>query len=244
MATQPATVIVVPTYNEKDNLAPLVTEVLATLPEAHVLVVDDRSPDGTGELAESLARGDQRIHVSHGPGKQGLARAYAQGFRWALAHGYELIFEMDCDFSHQPKHLPQFVAAARDADLVLGSRYAPGGGTVNWKLSRRLVSQAGNFYARSVLGLARYRDLTGGFKCFRRAVLEAVDFEHLLCTGYGFQVELTFRAHKLGFRIVEVPIMFPDRKVGQSKMSGAIVKEALLTLPRLRFRPLQRPQGR
>lgn len=231
----PSTLIIVPTYDERDNLAPLVTAIHEALPYAHVLVVDDNSPDGTGALADALAAGDERVHVLHREGKQGLGTAYVAGFRYALARDYELVFEMDADFSHQPRYLPDFVKAALDgADLVLGCRYIPGGGTEDWGLWRRFVSQGGNLYARTILGLP-FRDLTGGYKCFRRATLEALDLDAVQSTGYAFQIELTYRAHKAGMRIVEVPIVFPDRRVGQSKMSGNIVREAMLNVLKMRF---------
>jgi dolichol-phosphate mannosyltransferase len=233
MAAGEKILIIVPTYNEKENLPLLVGQVLEVVPQVEILVVDDNSPDGTGELADGLAQKDKRIHVLHRAGKQGLGRAYAAGFKWAIANGYDLIFEMDCDFSHRPEHLPEFLDAARDADLVLGSRYIKGGGTQGWGLSRKIISGGGNLYARTVLGLP-YRDLTGGFKCFRRHVLEALDLDNLLSFGYCFQIELTFRTHRKGFRIKEIPILFPDRTRGQSKMSGKIFKEAFFTVWKLR----------
>jgi dolichol-phosphate mannosyltransferase len=199
-----------------------------------VLVIDDRSPDGTGELADRLAAAEPRIKVLHRPGKEGLGKAYLAGFAWALERGYRLVMEMDADFSHDPKHLPAMLAAARGADLVLGSRYVPGGGTVNWGLGRRILSRGGSLYARTILGL-RFRDLTGGFKCFRREVLEAIDLGSVSCTGYAFQIELTYRAARRGYRVVEVPIVFADRRVGQSKMSRRIVLEALLKVWAIRF---------
>lgn len=228
--------LVVPTYNEKENLPLLVSAIFQQVPRAEVLVVDDNSPDGTGVLADELAAADPRIHVLHRKGKEGLGKAYVAGFHWALENRYDLIFEMDCDFSHRPEHLPEFLAAAADADVVLGSRYIPGGGTEGWGLSRKMISGGGNLYARTVLGLP-YRDLTGGFKCFRRKVLESLDLDHLFSTGYCFQIELTTRAHKKGFRIKEVPILFPDRTRGASKMSGGIFKEAFFTVWKLRKIP-------
>lgn len=234
-ATDERIVIIIPTYNEAENLPRIVPAVHEQLPGAHVLVVDDNSPDGTGDLADDMASADERIHVLHRQGKEGLGVAYIAGFQWALGEGYDLVFEMDADFSHQPKFLPDFVEKIRDHDLVLGSRYIPGGGTENWKLSRRFISRGGNLYARTVLGLWRYHDITGGFKCFRREVLEALPLDEILLRGFGFQIELTYRSHKLGFRIGETPIVFPDREVGQSKMSGGIFKEALLGMWKLRF---------
>ncbi|MCC6749641.1 MAG: polyprenol monophosphomannose synthase [Deltaproteobacteria bacterium] len=227
--------IIVPTYNERDNLGPITAQILEQLPEAHLLVVDDNSPDGTGELADELARADGRVHVLHRPGKQGLGRAYLAGFRWGLERSYEYLVEMDADFSHDPRYLPQLVARARaGADLVLGSRYAAGGGTENWGLVRQMISRGGSLYARTVLGV-RVRDLTGGFKCFRRRVLETLDLEGVRSEGYAFQIEMTYRALKQGFRVEELPIVFVDRRVGQSKMSRKIFAEAVWMVWRLRL---------
>jgi len=218
--------VVLPTYDERENLARIVPAILAAAPELDVLVVDDSSPDGTGELADELAARDRRVRVLHRPRKQGLGRAYLAGFDVALREGYRRILEMDADFSHDPAALPALLAASRDADLVLGSRYVPGGGTANWGLGRRLLSRGGSFYARTILGVP-IRDLTGGFKCFRREVLERIDLPSVRTAGYAFQIELTYRALRRGFRVVEVPIIFTDRRVGQSKMTRAIVLEAL-----------------
>jgi len=225
------TLICVPTYNERENLPLLLTEIHATVPHVHVLVIDDNSPDGTGGVADGLARDDAegRVHVLHRPGKQGLGKAYIAGFLWALEQDYELIFEMDCDFSHQPRHLPEFLEKAETCDLVLGSRYIPGGGTVDWSMSRKLISKGGNTYARLILGLP-FKDLTGGFKCFRRAVIEKLDLDHIVTAGYGFQIELTYRAAKMGFEVSETQIVFPDRTRGQSRMSKKIVAEAMANL--------------
>ena len=229
------TLIIIPTYNERDNIEPLAAAIFAQLPEVNVLIVDDGSPDGTGELADQLSRDDARVAVLHRSGKLGLGTAYVAGFRWALARDYEYVLEMDADFSHDPTHLPELLARAQsDADLVLGSRYITGGGTVNWGLVRQAISRGGNFYARAVLGMP-VADMTGGFKCFRRRVLEAIDLESVRSEGYGFQVEMTYRALRLGFNVVEVPIIFADRRVGQSKMSKAIVAEAMLMVWRIRF---------
>jgi dolichol-phosphate mannosyltransferase len=219
-------VICLPTYNERDNLAPIVAAIHATVRDVDVLVVDDNSPDGTGALADAIAAKDPRVKVLHRAGKEGLGKAYLAAFAWALERGYTLVLEMDADFSHDPAHLPAILEAARGADLVLGSRYVPGGGTVNWGLVRKLVSRGGSLYARTLLGL-KIRDLTGGFKCFRREVLEAIDLASVECTGYAFQIELTYRALLRGFRVREVPIVFQDRRVGQSKMSKGIVLEAM-----------------
>jgi dolichol-phosphate mannosyltransferase len=239
--------VIIPTYNERENLADIAAAVLA-YPGVHVLVVDDNSPDGTGQLADELAaQHPGRLHVLHRPGKQGLGRAYIAGFAYALERDYDLIFEMDADFSHDPRHLPQFFAAIQEADLVLGSRYVAGGGTVNWSWLRKLISRGGSLYARAILGLP-INDLTGGFKCFRRQVLEAIDLQSVAATGYAFQIELTYRAYQLGFRIVETPIVFVDRRVGQSKMSRKILFEAMGMVWRMRLspppemrRPLPRP---
>jgi dolichol-phosphate mannosyltransferase len=199
-------------------------------------VVDDNSPDGTGDLADSLvARYSGEVHVLHRAGKQGLGRAYLAGFEWGLAHDYDLLFEMDADFSHDPRHLPQFVNRIREgADIVLGSRYVPGGGTRNWSFLRRFISRGGSIYSRLILGLP-FHDLTGGFKCFRRQVLERLDLSGIDANGYGFQIEVTYRCYKHGYRIVETPIIFVDRRVGQSKMSQGIVFEAMLMVWRIRF---------
>jgi dolichol-phosphate mannosyltransferase len=217
--------VCVPTYNERENVGPVVEAILAAAP-VDVLVIDDNSPDGTGRLADELAARDPRVHVLHRAGKEGLGRAYLAGFAWALARDYGLVLEMDADFSHDPRFLPGMLEAAREADLVLGSRYVPGGGTVNWGLLRKVISRGGSLYARTLLGLP-IRDLTGGFKCFRREVLEAIDLPSVECTGYAFQIELTYRAFRKGFRVREVPIVFEDRRVGHSKMSRRIVLEAL-----------------
>lgn len=232
-------VICLPTYDERENLAPIVAAIHAAVPEVDVLVVDDASPDGTGELADELAARDPRVKVLHRGGKQGLGRAYLAAFAWALERGFGLVLEMDADFSHDPAHLPALLAAAGEADLVLGSRYVKGGGTVNWGLGRKLVSRGGSAYARAVLGV-RIRDLTGGFKCFRREVLEAIDLPSVECTGYAFQIELTYRALRRGFRVVEVPITFHERRVGQSKMSRGIVLEAMSKVWSMRCSPFAR----
>jgi dolichol-phosphate mannosyltransferase len=226
--------VVIPTFNERENIGALIPQVLAW-PRMRVLVVDDGSPDGTGELVRQLAADEPRISLLARPGKQGLGRAYLAGFRRALAEGAEFIFEMDADFSHDPSYLPALLAAAEQGcDLVLGSRYVRGGGTVNWGLLRQLISRSGNTYARAILGLP-VMDATGGFRCYRRRVLEAIDLNAIHSNGYSFQVELVYRTMRAGFTIGEVPIIFPDRRVGQSKMSRRIVLEALLTVWRLRL---------
>jgi dolichol-phosphate mannosyltransferase len=233
--------VVLPTYNERENLEPVVTGVRAVLdgvaPDHTVLVVDDMSPDGTGDLADELAARDPAVKVLHRRVKEGLGQAYLAGFRLALAEGAALVIEMDADLSHDPAYLPAMVNASRHFDLVLGSRYVPGGGVRNWGAMRSLVSRAGCWYARVVLGVG-VRDLTGGFKCFRREVLEAVDLSGIRSQGYAFQVELTYRALKRGFRVKEIPIVFTDRRVGQSKMSRRIVLEAMWMIPTLRAKPV------
>ena len=218
--------VVLPTYDERENLPAIVPAILASSPELDVLVVDDDSPDGTGALADELAVREPRVRVLHRARKEGLGRAYLAGFEVALRAGYGRILEMDADFSHEPERLPALLDASHEADLVLGSRYVPGGGTRNWGLGRRLLSRGGSVYARTILGVGVH-DLTGGFKCFRREVLERIDLPTVTSAGYAFQIELTWRALRAGFRVVEVPIVFADRRVGQSKMSCAIVLEAL-----------------
>ena len=218
--------ICLPTYNERENLGPITEAILAAAPDVDVLVIDDGSPDGTGLLADELAAREPRVHVLHRAKKEGLGKAYLAGFDWALARDYALVLEMDADFSHDPGHLPAMLAKAQEADLVLGSRYVPGGGTVNWGLGRKILSRGGSLYARTILGV-RIRDLTGGFKCFRREVLEAIELGTVECSGYAFQIELTYRAILRGFRVAEIPIVFADRRVGQSKMSRRIVLEAI-----------------
>jgi dolichol-phosphate mannosyltransferase len=226
--------VCLPTYDERENLGPMAEAILRAAPGVEILVIDDASPDGTGELADQIAAREPRVHVLHRKGKEGLGKAYLAGFAWALERGYGLVLEMDCDFSHDPAHLPALLAAAGEADLVLGSRYVPGGGTRNWGLFRRLLSRGGSLYARTILGLS-VRDLTGGFKCFRREVLEGIDLASVSCTGYAFQIELTWRAVRRGFTVREVPIVFTDRRVGHSKMSRRIVLEALRKVWSIRF---------
>jgi len=226
--------VVLPTYNERENLLRIVPAILAASPELDVLVVDDSSPDGTGALADELAARDPRVRVLHRQRKEGLGRAYLAGFAEVLGAGYGRILEMDADFSHDPARLPALLGT--DADLVLGSRYVPGGSTVNWGLGRRILSRGGSLYARTILGLP-IRDLTGGFKCFRRRVLEGLDLASVRSSGYAFQIELTYRAIKRGFKVLEVPITFVDRRVGKSKMSRRIVAEALWMVWKIRFDP-------
>jgi dolichol-phosphate mannosyltransferase len=226
--------LVLPTYNEAENVEPLVEAARAKLPpSAQVLIVDDSSPDGTGRIADRLAERHENVHVLHRAHKEGLGPAYIAGFRRALAEGAGLVLEMDSDFSHDPAYLPRLLEAAKRADLVLGSRYVPGGGVSDWGPLRRAISRGGSSYARRVLGV-EVRDLTGGFKCFRREVLEAIDLDAISTRGYAFQVEVTYRAIRLGFKVVEVPIIFRERRVGTSKMDLAIVAEAVWRLPLLR----------
>ncbi len=215
-----------PTYNEQANLPQIVSAILDQDPRVEILVVDDNSPDGTGRLADEIAEANSRVHVLHRPDKQGLGKAYLAGFRWALAAGYELIMEMDADLSHDPKYLPDFIAAAQDADLVVGSRYKSGVNVINWPISRLLLSYFANQYARGVTGLP-LTDATGGYKLFRRAVLEALEFERVRSNGYSFQIEMSFRAWERGFRVVEIPIVFTDRVEGRSKMNKRIVRGAI-----------------
>ena len=232
----PETWLILPTYNEAENIAPFVEAVQAELPPgAQVLIVDDSSPDGTGEIADRLVAEREGVRVLHRPLREGLGPAYIAGFREALAEGAGLILQMDSDFSHEPAYLPRLLEAVEGADLAIGSRYVDGGGVGDWGAMRRAISRGGSAYARLVLGVP-VADLTGGFKCFRREVLEAIDLDAVQAKGYAFQVELTYRAVQLGFRVVEVPIVFRDRRVGSSKMSRAIVAEAIWRVPLLRLR--------
>lgn len=227
--------VIVPTYNESENVTRIVPLILAQDPRLDVLVVDDNSPDGTGALADELAAGDPRVHVLHRAAKQGLGRAYLAGFAWALAREYAYIFEMDADFSHDPVHLPEFLAAVQNADMVLGSRYRDGKVTVvNWPMTRLLLSYGANIYARAITGL-HLGDATGGFKCFRREVLLSIPLDEVRSNGYAFQIEMSFRAWKRNFRIAEIPIVFHDRTEGESKMSKGIVREAIWMVWRLRW---------
>jgi dolichol-phosphate mannosyltransferase len=235
----PAIWVVVPTYDEADNIRPITAAILAAMPEATVLVVDDGSPDGTGRIADGLAAFDPRIRVRHRASKQGLGKAYLDGFGVALGAGAGIVVQMDADFSHAPASLPSLVApiVAGDADLVIGSRYTPGGGVVDWGVGRRIISRAGSIFARVVLGL-RPNDLTGGFKAWRRETLASVPFDGVHAGGYVFQIEMTYRASRAGARVREVPITFHDRRVGQSKMSRRIVVEAFVVVVQLRFEDL------
>jgi len=231
----PAAVVCLPTYNERENLEAMLRALGDK--DVRVLVIDDNSPDGTGELADRLAQELEYVGVLHRPAKEGLGPAYLAGFKRALAEGAELILEMDCDFSHNPSDVPRLIAAAADADVVIGSRYVEGGGVRNWGLVRRVISAGGSWYARVLLG-APVHDLTGGFKCYRRAVLESIDLEAIHSKGYAFQIETTYRALRAGFRVVEIPITFVDREAGGSKMSKSIVVEAIWKVPLLRLAAL------
>ena len=227
--------VIIPTYNEKANIGELLGLVYKYVPDIHVLVVDDGSPDGTGELIESLMSGEyqKRLFILKRSGKLGLGTAYIAGFKWALARDYEFIFEMDADFSHNPKYLPEFITAINGCDVVLGSRYVTGGGVTNWSLLRRFISLGGSLYSRTILSLP-FHDLTGGFKCFRRKVLETINLDDVKSNGYSFQIEMTYRAFLLGFTIKEVPIVFEERAEGQSKMSSSIFREAIWMVLKLR----------
>ncbi len=229
--------VCVPTYNEADNLPKIVPAILAQDPRLEVLVIDDGSPDGTGQLADAMAAAEPRIHVLHRPAKEGLGKAYLAGFRWALAQDYAYIFEMDADFSHDPKYLKDFLTAIQVQDLVLGSRYKSGVNVVNWPMSRLLLSFFANKYVYWVTWMP-LTDATGGFKCFRRAVLEAIALDKVRSNGYAFQIEVSFRAWRKGFRLLEIPIVFVDRIEGQSKMNKRIVREAIWMVPWLRLSAL------
>jgi dolichol-phosphate mannosyltransferase len=226
--------VIIPTYNERENVEPLLQRVFAEVASIDVLIVDDNSPDGTGAIADRAAAADPRVHVMHRPGKLGLGSAYMAGFRYALERDYEAVFEMDADFSHNPESLPVFLRELENADLVLGSRYLYGVTVVNWPLKRLILSYGANVYSRVITGM-RVKDLTGGFKCFRRRVLEAIDWRRVRSDGYAFQIEITFKAWRKGFRIREIPIIFVDRKAGESKMSRRIVWEAAWMVWRLRL---------
>jgi len=227
--------VIVPTYNERFNIARLIPAILAQDPSLEILVVDDASPDGTGAIVDGIATNNARVHVIHREGKLGLGTAYIAGFRWALERKYDLVFEMDADFSHNPERLPEFLEAIRESDVVLGSRYQDGHvNVVNWPMSRLFLSYAANIYARFVTGLPIF-DTTGGFKCFRRNVLESIDLNSVKSNGYAFQIEMSYRAWKRGFRLLEIPIIFVDRTEGVSKMSKKIVREAIWMVWRLRW---------
>jgi len=229
--------VCIPTYNEILTLPQIVPAVLRQDPRFEVLIIDDSSPDGTGELADRMGREDPRVHCLHRASKEGLGKAYLAGFRWALERDYALVFEMDADFSHDPKFLPDFLAAVEQADLVVGSRYKTGVNVINWPMSRLLLSYGANLYARWITGLP-LTDSTGGFKCFRREVLEALNLSRVDSNGYAFQIEMSFRTWKKGFRLAEIPIVFVDRVEGHSKMNRKIVREAIWMVWWLRFRAL------
>lgn len=229
------TLIVTPTYNERDNLESFLRGVFQFLPETHVLIVDDGSPDGTGALADEIAARDARVRVMHRPKKMGLGSAYMDAFRRALGENYEVVFEMDADLSHDPKYLPEFIKQLEaGADLVIGSRNIDGGGVEGWGVGRHFISKGGSFYSRTILGLSVH-DLTSGYKAFRREVLQAIDLDRVHSEGYSFQIELTYRAVRRGFRVAEVPIVFVDRRAGKSKMSSKIFAEAVFMVWKLRF---------
>jgi dolichol-phosphate mannosyltransferase len=233
---QPRVLIVIPTYNEIENLKPITEAVLGVTPETvHVLVVDDGSPDGTGKLADQLAAQNSRLHVLHRTQKQGLGPAYIAGFRWGFQNNFDQLIEMDADFSHHPRFLPAMLENLKQHDFVLGSRYVAGGGTVNWGLLRKIISRGGSAYARMVLGVP-VKDFTGGFNGWNRKVLESINLDTMESGGYSFQIELKYRAYRKGFRFTEFPIIFEDRRVGKSKMSSKIVIEALSMVPKLRFK--------
>lgn len=228
------TLIIIPTYNEVENLRPLLKELFTYAPATDVLIVDDNSPDGTGQLADDIHNENPQVHVLHRAGKLGLGTAYIAGFKYAIEHGYDAAFEMDADFSHDPRYLPDFLNKIEQADLVIGSRYIPGGDTPNWSFSRRFISGGGNIFARFMLGLPIH-DCTAGYRCYRREVLEHIGLDSVESQGYAFQVEMAYRVRRQGFKIVETPIIFMDRRVGKSKMSRTIFLEAFTYVLRTRF---------
>jgi dolichol-phosphate mannosyltransferase len=236
--------VIIPTYDEKDNVTQISSAVFGVIPDVDLLFVDANSPDGTGAIIDGMALSDNRVHVIHQSSKQGLGRAYIEGFKWALARHYEYVFEMDCDFSHDPSELPTFLKSASDSDLVLGSRYINGIRITNWPLSRLLLSMGGALYVQLITGMP-FSDPTGGFKCFRRNVLKSIDLDSIRSNGYSFQIEMTHTAWMKGFAISEIPITFVDRRSGYSKMNSSIFKEALLMVWRLVFRNgfRRRPRG-
>ncbi len=226
--------VIIPTYKERENLVPLLKQIFAQGLPLEVLIIDDNSPDGTGEVADGIAAADPRVHVMHRPGKMGLGSAYVAGFRYALERDYDAVFEMDADFSHNPESLPEFLRELESADLVVGSRYLHGVTVVNWPLKRLILSYGANVYSRVITGIP-IKDLTGGYKCIRRQVLEALDLSRVRSDGYGFQIEINYKAWRKGFRIKEIPIMFVDRRAGESKMNRKIVWEAAWMVWRLRI---------
>jgi dolichol-phosphate mannosyltransferase len=233
--TERKTLIIIPTYNERENLEAIVRAIHEVVAHVEILVVDDNSPDGTGQIADALAAADSRIHVVHRRGKEGLGKAYIAGFRWALARDYVRIVEMDADFSHPPRYLPDLLAATEQADMAVGSRYVAGGATENWGLARRIISRGGGVYARLILGIP-VQDLTAGFVCYRRETLERLPLDEVTSSGYVFQIELKYRVFRAGMTIREVPITFPDRVAGESKMSPGIAAEAITQVWKLRLR--------
>lgn len=240
------TLVVIPTFNEAENIASILESVFQHAPQTHVLVVDDSSPDGTGSIVQHLADRDKRMHLLVRPGKQGLGRAYVAGFQWGLERGYQNLIEMDADFSHDPSAIPKLLAGTQDHDLVIGSRYVDGGEVEGWSKSRHLLSRVGNIYARILLGLD-VRDSTSGFRCFRREVLEAIDLRSVASDGYAFQIDMAYRTRLIGYSILEIPIIFRERRFGSSKMSTAIVIEAILILTMWGIRDLlrgRRPSSR
>jgi dolichol-phosphate mannosyltransferase len=237
------TLIVIPTYNERENIANLIADILRIVPQVDILVIDDGSPDGTGQVVDEIGAANPQVSAIHRPGKQGLGTAYVLGFRYAIDHGYDLVFEMDADYSHNPKYLPDFLALAPEADLVIGSRYIPGGDTPNWSPLRKFISGGGNIFARIVLGIP-VKDCTAGYRCYRTAALQRLNLDAIHAQGYAFQVEMAYNFWKSGFRIRETPIVFEDRRVGKSKMSRAIFVEGFLWVLRARFsgdREVRRP---
>ena len=228
------TLLIIPTYNEVENLPPLLNKIFKYAPETDILIVDDNSPDGTGKLADKISEENDSVHVLHRAGKLGLGTAYIAGFKYAIAHDYDAAFEMDADFSHDPRYLPDFLRAIEDADLVIGSRYIQGGGTPNWSLIRRFISGGGNIFARFMLGIPVH-DCTAGYRCYRRRVLESIDLDTIRSQGYAFQIEMVYRTWQHGFKIVETPIIFKDRRVGKSKMSRKIVIEGFTYVIRTRL---------
>src|SRR2546428_646024 len=228
------TLIIIPTYNELDNVRPLLQEIFSCVPNIDILIVDDNSPDGTGQLADEISGENPHVHVLHRAGKLGLGTAYIAGFKYAIERNYDVAFDMDADFSHDPRYLPDFLEAIEIADLVIGSRYIPGGDTPNWSLLRRFISAGGNLFARFMLGIPVH-DCTAGFRCYRRKVLESIDLDSIQAQGYAFQVELAYRTTRQGFKVVETPIVFMDRRVGKSKMSSTIFFEGFLWVLRTRF---------